>query len=247
MMSESIFTSIMEEWADSKWESYANAPEFTTSKKHDRAMRRIFKRYERNARKLRPHSDERIRITHKRIMVLILVIILAVLAGCSFVYAKRTLYIAPPDAKGFTKVWSLHREDTPTYLEHPYCLPELPAGFEITDTRVYRTIEGPEPKDMHIYYENKQTGRRLELHQYTRSEDIPMSYDTKERELIEVDINGYSGVFMDTTDDVRTVSHVCWDDGNYIIIMRGEMPKNELLDLAKSAKLLENEIVIPKN
>ena len=244
-MSESIFTSIMEEWVDSKWESYADAPEFNTSKKHDRAMKRIFRRYERNTQHLRSASgseydEQKMRPMPKRLLMILVIILLALIAGCSAIYATRTLYVELP-RRGVTKVWLLHRENNPAFIEKLYYLPELPDGFEITEKRIYP--DDSRPITIEVIYENKQTAQRIQFTQRVRNEDRPTRFYTKDHKLIEVDINGYIGVYNDMTDGIQIASNIYWDDGDYIIDLTGEMSKNDLLNLAKSAKLSEIPIV----
>ena len=85
-MTDSVLKSLLEESFEREWAAYANAPEFKTSKKHNRAMNRNFKRYEKNTRKLYSQSTVKFRNIPRRTMIAVLVIILAVLAGCAATY-----------------------------------------------------------------------------------------------------------------------------------------------------------------
>lgn len=238
-MPESLFTSIMEEWVDSKWESCADAPEFTTSKKHDRAMKRIFRRYERNAQRLTP-SVQKLRKTTKRLLIVLVMILLAMIAGC---YMAHTLYVEPDSESGITKVSFVPVGGSPRYIKNEYYLPELPDGFEKKD-KVYVLAGSHLDTTLKIdtIYENKQTGRGFNLRQEIRSSE-PAFYDTRKHELLEVDINGHSGVFMDKSDGDHIEAYVLWDVGDYILQISGDLPKNDILNLAKSAELSEKKIV----
>ena len=97
-MSECVFATILQEWAENEWGGYADVPEFKTSKKHDRAMKRIFKLYDKNTRHLRPQSEIRMITIRRRIIVALLVIILAVITGFTAAY-----FISRAFAVKFTK------------------------------------------------------------------------------------------------------------------------------------------------
>lgn len=56
----------------------------------------------------------------------------------------------------------------------------------------------------------------------------------------EVYINGCYGLFIDFSSGGVVCSEVMWDNGDYILEIWGNMTKNELIDLAKSAKVFEN-------
>lgn len=240
-MSESVFTSILEEWAERDWESYANAPEFRTSRKHDRVMKRIFRRYERNAKRL-SSSGQKLHTAAKRLLIILVMILLAMIAGCSIVIARaRTLRVEPYSENDVTRVYAIDTEGSPAYIEHEYYLSVLPEGFEMRFTHVSGAtlLNGYKADGKSTYYENRQTGQSLVFNQYIRARD-PILHYTGNNDLIEVEINGHSGVFTDSGDDHHDSTYILWDNGDYLISIWGNIPKEDLLNLAKSAKILEN-------
>lgn len=228
-MSESIFASIIDEMAGRELASYADMPNFETSKKHDRAMRRIFKRYERNTRRLRPQSEIRTITIRRRLTVALLVIVLAVLTGFTAKY-----FIS----RGFsgwvyndnTELFPINTENCPEYIEAKYYLPELPEGFELLDTNSTPFYE-------YTSYENTQTGQTITFEQWTKPEFDPIYFNTEKGELVEVEINGHPGVVIDFSNDENNSTHVIWDDGDYVLELSANLPKNHLANLAKSAKV----------
>ncbi len=231
-MSESIFASIIEEMAERELASYADMPAFETSKKHDRAMKRIFKLYDKNTRHLRPQSEIRAMTIRRRLTVALLVIILAVITGFTAAYFISQGFHGKV-YREYTELFPIDTENCPTIIEDKYYLPELPEGFEVFDTDSTPFYE-------YIAYENRQTCQTITFEQRVKSKFDPIHFNTEKGKLVEVEINGHAGVFIDFSNDELNSSHVIWDSGEYIIILSGDMPKNSLLNLAKSAKVLEN-------
>ncbi|MCH5209181.1 MAG: DUF4367 domain-containing protein [Oscillospiraceae bacterium] len=231
-MAECEFDLILEEWAEGEWEALADAPEFEPSKKHERAMRRIFKRYERNARKLSPRFDVGIRTIRRKIAVVILVIILAVLSGCTTAYIISKSFQL--DDRGFmTVITLLNTENCPTDIECEYYLPVLPEEFEL----IYRTeiLRGSVPC-IYKSYENKRTGQQVTFSQQVKPGFEPINHNTTDSKLTEVEINGHGGLFNSIYDSRST--WVMWDNGDYILEVWGNLNKYDMLYLAETAKIL---------
>ena len=230
-MSESIFASIIDEMAERDLARYSDIPTLKTSRKHDRAMQRIFKRYERNTRRLRPQAEIRVRTVRKRIIVALVVIILAVFTGFTAAYFISRSFQGKVHSDN-TQLFPINMENCPAVIEDKYCLSELPEGFEedkSVSTPFYEFIS----------YENAQTGQTITFEQWTKLEFDFMRFNTEKGKLVEIEINGYSGVFLDLCDDNQILTQIIWDNGDYILLATGNLPKNKLLDLAKSAKILE--------
>ena len=245
-MSESIFASIIEEWADRDWASYADAPPFETSKKHDRAMQRIFRRYERNTRKFRPRSEARIKHVGKKVTVALLVIILAALAGCAAVHIITQSFKS--GEKGDRTI--LYLNDTklncPSEIEIRYYMSELPESFEIfsfgygswseqTDADGNRRTVFYSTRD--DYYSNY-LGKTVVLEQTAKPHYSPEVFATQNCEMSEIEINGHSAAVIEKHDSGWI--YIIWDNGDYVIKLWGNVDKNDLIKLAKSIKLSKN-------
>lgn len=231
-MSESIFASIIDEMAERDLARYAEISAFKTTKKHDRAMQRIFKRYERNTRRLRPQNEIRVRNVQKRIIVALVVIILAVFTGFTAAYFISRSFQGEVH-KDNTELFPIDMENGPTVIEDKYYLSELPEGFEedYSDTTPYYKF---------IRYENRHTGQTITFKQWTKSYFDPVHYNAKTDELEEVDINEHCGIFLDLSNDELNRTLLIWDNGDYIIEISGKLSKEDMIDLAKSAKIIEN-------
>lgn len=230
-MSESIFASIINELEERELASYAVMPAFETSKKHDLAMRRIFKRYERNTRGLHPQAEIKATTVRKRIIIALVVIILAVFTGFTAAYFISRGFRGEVHSDN-TELFPINAENCPELIEEKYYLPELPEGFEILDTDSTPFYE-------HIAYKNKQTGQTITLEQWVKPEYDSTHLNTEMVELVELEINGHPGVFLDFSNDEQYSTLVIWDNGNYIFEISADLPKNHLVNLAKSAKVLE--------
>lgn len=230
-MSESIFASIIDEMAERGLARYADIPKFKTSKKHDRAMQRIFKRYERNTRRLRPQAEIKARTVRKRIIVALVVIILAVFTGFTAAYFISRSFQGEVH-KDNTELFPIHVENYPAVIEDRYYLSELPEGFE-------EDASNSTPFYEFVTYENKQTGQIITFKQWTKSNFDPMHYNTETGVLVEVEINDYYGVFLDLSTDEQKLTLLIWDNGDYIIEISGDLSKERLIDLAKSTKIIE--------
>ena len=152
-MYECAFDLILGEWAASEWDEYADAPGFKTSKKHDRAMKRIFKLYEKNTRHLRPQSEIKIITIRRRITVALLVIILAVITGFTAAYFISQSFRGEVHSDN-TELFPIDLENCPKIIMEKYYLSELPEGFELLSSSSNPYCES-------TIYQNKQTGQTI--------------------------------------------------------------------------------------
>ena len=231
-MSESIFASIIDEMAERDLARYSDIPTFNTSKKHDRAMQRIFKRYDRNTRGLRLQTAIRVRTMRKRIIVALVVIIVAIFTGFTAAYFISRSFQGEVH-KNNTELFPIDMKNCPTVIEDKYYLSELPRGFEEAEF-------DSSPFYEYIIYKNTQIGQTITFKQWTKSNFDPMHYNTETDNLEEVEINDHYGVCLDLSNDEHNLTSLIWDNGDYIIEITGDLSKKDLIDLAKSAKILEN-------
>lgn len=235
-MSECEFDTILQEWAENEWEGYSDTPEFKTSKRHDRAMKRIFKLYDKNTRHLRPQSEIRVITIRRRIAVTFLVIILAVITGFTAAYFISRGFHGKVYSE-YTELFPINTENCPEFIEEKYYLPELPEGFNLIESDSTPIYE-------HISYENKQTGQMITFEQWVKSEFDSIHFNTAKGELVEVEINRHNGVFLEVNPNCALV---IWDNGDYILHIAGSLPKIELTDLAKKYRLKSVFMLTDKN
>ncbi len=235
-MSESILKSLLEESAGLEWDKYDNAPSHIFSKKHNREMKRIFKLYDKNTRKScadnRPKIQRPKRLTLKHAVVLVVLIFLAALAGCTAAYFISQSFRGDVH-KEFTRIFPINTENCPNTIEEKYYLPEVPEGFEVLET-------DSTSHDVYTSYKNFSTGETITLRQFVKTDFSPIYYNTEKCDFQEVDINGHCALLLDYSSIGEKFSGVIWDNGDYAIELFGNLPKNEIIDLAKTAKVCEN-------
>lgn len=247
-MAECEFDLILEEWADREWEELADATEFETSKRHDRAMKRIFKRYERNTRKLRPRPAVKVGSVTKKVLIVVLAVFLALIAGCSAAYFmsgfRNTVYA------DCVEIFLYNGTDNcPNTLEKTYFLSGLSEDYEIVQYNNTTCCKS-------ALYRNTKTDRRIRFKYCVKSYyNIPMYFDTENGELSEIEINGSYGLYHENrkpseseafrllelypiNSDNSKINSVIWDNGDYIFEIYSDLSKKDTLDLAKSAKVL---------
>lgn len=235
-MSESVLKSILEESARLEWAKYENAQEHVFSKKHERKMKHVFKLFERNDCKLKPYIGSRphyhFRFTKRNIIVLLAVIFLAALAGCGVTYFTSKNFYGKVNADN-TELFVINTENCPSTIEDKYYLPCLPDGYEVLGTDSTPFYEW-------ISYENPATEQTLTFCQFAKVSFDSTHYDTENQKFQEININGHSGLCLDYSSQGYNYAVIVWDNGDYIFELFGEYSKNELCDLAKTAKVIEN-------
>lgn len=232
-MSESVLKSILEESAQLEWAKYGSVSEHTFSRKHCRSMRRIFKLYE-NKRPSYVNSNpsQRIRITRKAALVLALIIFLAAIAGCAAAYFLSQSFRGTVHHDN-TELFVINTDNCPPTIEQKYYLSDLSQDFELLDTDSTPFYE-------YTSYENKLTGQIIAFRQCVKSEYDSSHYNTEGQDFEEIEINGHYGLCLDFSPKGYIFSGVIWDNGDYILELSADLTKNELIDLAKSAKDFEN-------
>lgn len=234
---DSLLDEILTEYYEEEFSRYSDVPEHIFSLKHRLAMKKIFKIYERNTEYLRPKTSLKLMSTHKvrltpgSALLLVLIIFLGVLAGCTAAYLISQGFRGNVHSDN-TEIYPVDTDNCPTVIEEKYYLSELPEGFEIIDA-------DSSPFHEYVCYENRLTNQIISLTQRVKTDFGTYRLNTENHKVEEVDINGNNGLFVDFTEDERIHSLVLWDNDDYILEISADLPKNELIDLAKSAKVLE--------
>lgn len=240
-MSETVFRELLEESLRREFAEFDNTPEHKFSLRHRLAMRQIFARYEKNVYGLResesvkayPTSERKpYRSLKQRLIVAVLVIILmAFLAGWVVVFVSEkfhgTVY------RDNTLLNAIDIENCPQTIEYTYALAFVPEGFELIET-------DSSPIEAYTLYKNKDTNQTITLSQCVKSH-YAAHLNTERHDLIEVDINGKTGLCLDLSDEVSDFSIVVWDNVDYIIEISANLNKIETLNLCNVTKMEKNK------
>ena len=127
----------------------------------------------------------------------------------------------------------INTENCPATIEDKYYLPCLPDGYEVSGTDSTPFYEW-------ISYENPATEQTLTFCQFAKASFDSTHYDTENQKFEGININGHSGLCLDYSSQGYNYAVIVWDNGDYIFELFGECSKNELYDLAKTAKVIEN-------
>lgn len=167
----------------------------------------------------------------KRLIILFAVIMCAaLLTGFMLVYFSKDFHGTVYNDN--TQLFAVNTENCPITIEYEYYLSDLPDTFKMVEHDLTRT-------DFYMRYENTSFGQVITLTQYTKN-GFNTHYNTEYHNFDEIEINGHSGVCLDISNGECDGSIVIWDNGDYILEIVGNLPKNHLVDLAKSTKVLEN-------
>lgn len=235
-MNENILKEILAEICEEEIAELDKLPPFKTSLRHRLAMKRIFARFERNTRKAVKSSSPTLAIqnTRKRpitrlILISVIIACAALLTGAVVIYFSKSFHgTVYPDN---THLFANNTENCPTTIEHTYYLSELPGDFEMVEQTLTQ-------KSVFTQYENASSGQSITLIQCTK-DSYNAHYNTEYRSFEEIDINGHAGMCLDFSDDEHFSTLIVWDNGDYILEIVGDFPKNYLVNLAKSAKVLK--------
>ena len=216
-------------------------PDFKPSLRHRLAMKRIFARFERNARKLRnarsiqkppitEHRTGRYSIKQRVLIAMLTIILMTLLAGCVNAIVKffsehfnGTVY------EDNTQLFVTNLENCPQTIEYQYVFTNVPEGFELIETI-------SSPISVYTLYLNSATEQVITLNQWVKSHFAP-HYNTEKNTFEEIKINDTMGLFIDLSSDKRNNSVFIWDNEDYIIEISADLDKNIALDLLNIAKL----------
>ena len=217
---------------DAEFSQYDNGPEHVFSRKHNRAMKRIFKAYEKRIALLNSDvMDKRNVISHfrwnrKTVIVMLMVFFLAVLVGCSAIIYYLGGFKTDVHTDN-TQLFPIDLTGCPQSIEEVYYLSEPPSDFELLEESI---------SDISVYtaYINSATGKTITFHQSIKTAFAP-HYNTENNKLEEISIGEHFGIGLEGNKSYI----VAWDNGDYILEISADLSKSEVLNLAESTKVLE--------
>lgn len=234
-MSEQIFAELLKESYRQEFSQYDSSPVFKTSGKHNRAMKRIFKIYEKNVQKLHTNSIPAYtpkpmhRLSLKAISIAILVAFLAVLAGCAVAYFISQSFHGEKTSVS-TNLLPINTENCPTTIEEIYNISDIPMEFE-------KISNNSNPFSRTVEYMNSSTNQMIVFSQYTKLNCDSINLNTENHILEEIEINGYNGIFLEQSSENSICGIVIWDNGDYVFEIFANLTKEEIIDLANTTKV----------
>lgn len=122
-------------------------------------------------------------------------------------------------------------------FEDYYTITYVPEGFTFESDRSY-IDDATNDRCYRAEYSEK-LGRKPEFYFSQIVKDTYKIYIDNERSIHQnVTVNGHPGIYVDFPYDAEMPWGVLmWDNGDYILIVDGDLDKNEMLEIAKSAKI----------
>lgn len=236
-MNENILKEVLAEICEEEIAELNKFPPFKPSLRHRYAMMCIFSSFEKRLRQTNGKQPQASaahrrpsRLSTRLVILIAIIVCAALLTGAILVYVSKSFH--GPINEDNTQLFPINTENCPTTIEYEYYLPDLPEGFEMVnqDISSYR---------IYNLYENTVTGQVITFSQYTKK-IYKKHYNTEDHDFDEIEINGHEGIFIYFREIENARSLVIWDNDDYIFELEGDLPKNNLLNLAKSAKKLED-------
>ncbi len=201
-----------------EFSEFDNPPKHFFSHRHRKAMKEIL--YPQTTSMFA--ADRNIPLK-KRVIIALLVILLSALGITAAAAISRGF--TRKEHRDNTELFAANAENAPKTIENVYYLPEIPEGYELHETV-------SDNRSVFTSYMNLNTNRCMVLFQSVK-EGHRSSADNEHHLLEEVEINGHYGLYLGNCDS----GSIFWDNGDYILELSGDFNKDELLNLAKSAKL----------
>ncbi len=220
-MSNYTFEEMIDEVYRREYSEFDNAPEHRFSLRHRLKMRRIFRLFGKNAKRL---YAPRFRLTRRTAIILVAIIFLAALSACA-----SPLIIGEfigREHEDNTQLFAKNIGGAPATIEDIYVLTEIPEGFACTTDVLV-------PSHHYFIYTNELTDATITFVQSTKIQ-YDTHYNTEGYWFEEIDINGHSGLCIEF--DIEDYILV-WDNDDYILELSCNLPKDDIVKLAKSAKL----------
>ena len=234
-MNENILKDILAEVCDEEIAELNKFPPFKPSLRHRYAMMCIFSSFDKTLRKGKPpraSSAQRrpLRLSTRLIILIAIIVCAALLTGAIFIYVSKSFH--GPIYEDNTQLFPIDTENGLETIEYEYYLPDLPEEFEMVNHGVSSFYVFTE-------YKTELSKHTIAFSQWVKEDYFP-HYNTEDHDFEEIEINGHKGIFIYFSEPEHIRSIVVWDNEDYILELAGDLPKNNLIILAKSAKVLES-------
>ena len=212
--------SILEQVCEDDFSEFSDPPRHKFRLKNRIRIRRILSDIKRNS--AAPAMPRR--FSRRLVTAMLVVILLAAMAITAAAILLLKGFIAKEN-KDNTQLFAENLAGAPTTIEEVYYIPELPEGYEYADA-ITETIYS-----CRLYF--NENGYYINLDQFVKVK-FDMHYDNNL--MTSIKVGEHDGVYIDHSTNDLVISRVIWDNGDYILQLEGMMPKDELIDLAESAK-----------
>lgn len=225
MMKQHTLEEVLEDVCRLDFAEFEDPPEHHFSLRHRRNMKRIL------SPKREKYPPAKIKLTPKTAVVILLVIFLALFTGAMKILKlpsfSGTIY--PDNTQMFAT-----DNSSPTIIEQVYYLEALPDNYIYTEG-----YGGIGENFIQCMYTNFENGDILIFDQYSKNQ-FDARFDNDYSEIIQIEFDGYNGFIWRSKIPEDKYLTLVWDNGDYILALWCNFPENDLLNLAKSAKVSQN-------
>lgn len=208
-------------------ESFDGKPRHKFSLRHRINMNRIIALYEKNTCRLEKRAYK---FSFKRTVILICVVILTALFAAAAVMVIGEFKAVPHTDN--TELFVIDPAGAPTDIgENLYRITDLPDGYAIED-------ETLSIRNYAVIYANAAGGKSFMFRQFTK-EAFDVHYDSENVYFEEAEVNGHSALYMEFNKNGYSSYLLLWDNGDYVLEISGNLPKDELFALAESAEIIK--------
>ena len=219
-MNEELFLSILSEAFEREYAELTTGGEHSFSLRHRIRMNKVFRCYEKS---IAPDTTLNIRPTLRRRLIVAFVVVFTAIILTVTVVALVINGFKVTEKSDHTEFLAIGSENAPTTIVEIYEPSWIPDGFELTLYECGRQVTRSKythPNGDYYFY-----------NQYTIS-SVQGFADSERYTLEHILINEYNGIFW--SDEQH--KYIYWNDGNYIINVFGNIPKDMLIEIAKSTK-----------
>ena len=205
-----------------EFSEFDNAPDHRFSLKHRIKMRRTFNLFKKSCLK-----TQTVRISLKRKLAAVAVIIILAVSGCAAVIIGR--FVSEERNEGGV-ISALNTDDGKPLIDELYFISELPAGYALG----YESDLGEAENKLfyRIYYNDKNSA--LTLYQYTY-ETFEIRFSLDYTNIEQVTINQTAGYYIHQA--MSSFGSIIWCGGGYVFEVDGNMPRDELIRIAQSVEI----------
>ncbi|MBP0985316.1 MAG: DUF4367 domain-containing protein [Oscillospiraceae bacterium] len=219
-MSEHILEEILLEIHSDEFSEYDNSKRHRFSRKHKRAMKRIFA-----PAQTQIQISKNIRLNRRTAVIIIAAIFLAVISATATAMIFGSFGVK--NHKDNTELFAINTENCPVTLEKMYYLSGLSEDYVLYEENI-----SPETAAVFSYH-NIVTDEDFVFMQWVKKE-YNAHFDNEHNNNLEYLLYDGRDAYYQKS---GTYSVLVWDNGDYIIDIFGNMDKTQMMDLGRTLKI----------
>ncbi len=220
-MSNELFKNILQKACDEEFAEYETSEEHKFSIRHRRKMKKLFREYD---KKCASNVLEKKTIRFRRCIAAVVTAAVVLITLCITVGALTGGFKHIQESD-HTEIFNIDFENAPQTIEYLYYISALPSEYKLKNSDVNIDISA------NFAYETD------DGHIFSFGQIVKSAYkgyiNTEKYKMEEIIIDNKNGVFIAFENE----SLLVWDNGDYVLEIYGDFTKDEMLVLAKSAKI----------